>query len=124
MARTEEERRKLRKAWLAKQRHSPAEAASSDARAPSSTSVAVPDFRSGTVRCTRVPVLAAQLDRAAELARHERVDDRQPEPAGLLHREPGREADAVVDDVDHELTVVSRASCTQTLPVVRPSTSR
>ena len=38
------------------------------------------------------PVVAAQLDRAAQLAGHQRLHDREPEAARLLEREPGRAA--------------------------------
>src|SRR5262245_1459202 len=41
-------------------------------------------------------LVAAQIDGAAELARHQRVHDRQPEPARLLHREPRRQPHAVI----------------------------
>ena len=66
---TEEERRKLRKAWLGQAaRRRLTQLVSSYLRlrrSRSGSEHAVPALRTGTVRCTRVPRVAAQLDRAA-----------------------------------------------------------
>ncbi len=43
-------------------------------------------------------------DRPCELAGHERVDDREAQPGRPLQREADRKSDAVIDDVDQEVT--------------------
>ena len=47
---------------------------------------------------------------------HQRLHDREAEPARPLDREARRQADAVVDHVDHRAAVRARRSCTVTWP--------
>ena len=101
---TEDERRKLRKTWLADQK------ASSFSRAslapPPASPPPSPTGSCGELRADPV-VTRSHVERPAELPRDERLDDRQPQPFAGVEVEPRREPDTVVHDVDVDLATVA-----------------